>query len=246
FKNLLFSLFKENDFKDRALIDFFIKETKKIIWKGKKITDIFNESIIKEWIKNFDRNKENIENNPISYFYNILNGPNGSQTFEELLKLLFIFSEQKDKFKEINSIYNLLKEPQNPEGLLSTTLSTIVEWTSAKNGVEWLIDIGKNYLDETKKSILNICNIFVQVLRNIINEGNFKNKYRRHLNLLYNLFYNFLKEYFNEITNVRQTSSNSSFLSILSSFIQTIITSTIKITDIISPDVIKKWIENNT
>ncbi|MDJ1648724.1 hypothetical protein, partial [Mycoplasma phocimorsus] len=176
FKNLLFSLFKENDFKDRALIDFFIKETKKIIWKGKKITDIFNKNTINEWVKNFSENKKNIENNPISYFYNILKGPNGTKIFEELLKLLFIFSEQKDKFKEINSIYNLLEEPQNPEGLLSTTLSTIIGWSTTKNGIEWLIDIGKNYLDETKKSILNICNIFVQVLRNIINEGNFKNK----------------------------------------------------------------------
>ncbi|MDJ1647932.1 hypothetical protein, partial [Mycoplasma phocimorsus] len=96
FKNLLFSLFKENDFKDRALIDFFIKETKKIIWKGKKITDIFNKNTINEWVKNFSENKKNIENNPISYFYNILKGPNGTKIFEELLKLLFIFSEQKD------------------------------------------------------------------------------------------------------------------------------------------------------
>ncbi|MDJ1648211.1 hypothetical protein, partial [Mycoplasma phocimorsus] len=193
-------------------------------------------------------NKKNIENNPISYFYNILKGPNGTKIFEELLKLLFIFSEQKDNFNEINSnsIYKLLEEPQNPEGLLSGISSTIIGWSTTKNGIEWLIDSGKNYLDETKKSILDICNKFVQVLRDIINKGNFKNEYRFHLNLLYNLFYNFLKEYFNEITNVRQTSSNSSFLSILSSFIQTIITSTIKITDIISPDVIKKWIENNT
>ncbi|MDJ1647261.1 hypothetical protein [Mycoplasma phocimorsus] len=250
FKNLMFYLFKENDFEDRKLISFLIWKVKEVIFDKKDIKSIFNEEQINNWIKEFSKNENNntsIKNNPISYFIKILNNENGEKILKEFLKLLTKIFENKEKIN-INSDFNnyLFKKTENTEGILSNFASIFAGLSTVKNGVEFITTYGKTFLDKEKEGLLTVWTQFINILRNIINKNNFKEQYKKELEILYNLFYNVIEWIFKDLQlEIKEPIKDNGFFSLISLVINNFVVKTFKITDIVTPQTIKEWIEDN-
>ncbi|MDJ1648962.1 hypothetical protein, partial [Mycoplasma phocimorsus] len=247
FKNLIFYLYKENDQENKKLIDFLLGKVKEIIFDKKDINSFINKEEIEGWVKDFAKNeKSDIQNNPISYFIEILKDNNGEKILEELLKLLKTVSDKKDKFKTFpgfSDINAILEQPENAEGILSGVTSIIARFGTIKNSIDFIVIKGKEYLhDEKMKGILTIWVEFINILREKINKNKFKKLYKEQLKTLYILFYNVIKIFFKNITF--SIPNSNGFLGSVFSFASNLITKTFKITNIITPNTIKEWIEN--
>ncbi|MDJ1645535.1 hypothetical protein QLQ80_00315 [Mycoplasma sp. M5725] len=248
FKNLIFYLYKENDQENKKLIDFLLGKAKEVIFDKKNINSIINKEEIKKWAKNFGENeKSNIKNNPILYFIEILGGSEGKNFLEEFLKFLKIMFNEKEKLKNISgfsSINYFFEKQENVEGILSSITSIFAGSSTVKNGVEFIITNGKDFLDEEKKGLLTVWIQFIDALRKIINKNGFKTQYKNELETLYNLFYNVIKQIFEDKDLNITSQNNEGILGFLSSIISNFVTKTFKITNIITPNTIKEWIEN--
>ena len=253
FKNLIFYLFKENDSDDKKLINFFANRVKEVIFKKREIKDILPKEDIEKWIKEFgeNENKDNYpkNNNPVSYLLKILESESGEKILMEFVKLLDIASKKKDELKNIkglDKVDELLEQPNNTNGVLSTISSFLSKFNAVKNGVEFIIEHGKEYLESNKKGLINILEKLIKTLRKIINKN--KNQFSN-LSVLYNFVYNWIKllfkgrEFIVSIPNLWGLGNlfNSGFDLLLGKERRTF-----KITDIITPETIKKWIEDNT
>ncbi|MDJ1647909.1 hypothetical protein [Mycoplasma phocimorsus] len=252
FKNLMFYLFKENDFEDRKLISFLIWKVKEVIFDKKDIESIFNEEQINNWIKEFSKNENNntsIKNNPISYFIKILNNGKGKEILEEFLRILKITFNEKAKLENIpgfSSINSFFKKQENTEGILSNFASIFAGLSTVKNGVEFITTYGKTFLGKEKEGLLTVWIQFIDALRNIINKNNFKKQYENELKILYDLFYNVIEWIFKDLQlEIKEPIKDNGFFSLISLVINNFVVKTFKITDIVTPQTIKEWIEDN-
>ncbi|MDJ1646924.1 hypothetical protein, partial [Mycoplasma phocimorsus] len=248
FKNLIFYLYKENDYENKKLIDFLLGKAKKVIF-DKKDKDILSKEEVKNWVKDFGENgKLDIKNNPISYFIEILKGNNGEKILEEFLKLLKTVSDKKDKFKTFPgfSDINMFFENANND---KNILPKITTFFSGSNTIKKVADIiikgGKNIFDDEKKGFLTIFEKLITALRNKIN----KNKNNDKLDTLYNFLYNAIKWFSEENKLYISIPKLWGFGHILSwgwGLLSNGNGNKLKITDIITPDTIKNWIESNS
>ena len=236
----------------KKLISYFVGRIKEVALKRKEFKSILNKDEIKNWAKAFnDDSKEtkfSVNNNPISYFLKMLEGNNGENILREFIKLLKKVFENNEKLNSItgfNKIKNYFEKPMNAEGLISTVTSFLAGLSSIKNGVEFIVDKGKEFLGDEKRYLLSLWIKFVNVLRKIINKNGFKEQYKEELKNLYDLFYNIIKSVFKDVNLETKESQqqNGGILNFLSSIIGSFITKTFKIIDIITPKTIKEWIE---
>ncbi|MDJ1648376.1 hypothetical protein [Mycoplasma phocimorsus] len=250
FKNLIFYLYKENDQENKKLIDFLLGKVKKVIYNKEKIENIISKDEIKEWIKDFGENKENIKNNPISHFIEILKDNNGEKILEEFLKLLKKVSDEKDKFKtflEFSNINMFFENANNDKNILPKITTFFSGSNTIKKVVDMIIENGKNIFDNEKKGFLTIFEKLITVLRDKINKN--KNKYNDKLDTLYNFLYNAIK-LFSEKNELYISIPNPWGLGHILSWGWGLLSNgnddKLKITDIITPDTIKNWIESNS
>ncbi|MDJ1647330.1 hypothetical protein, partial [Mycoplasma phocimorsus] len=243
FKNLIFYLYKENDYENKKLIDFLLGKAKEVIF-DKKDKDILSKEEVKNWVKDFGENgKTIIKNNPISYFIEILKGNNGEKILEEFLKLLKTFSDKKDefeKFLEYDIINKFFKKQEKSHRLISGLTSIFAGFRTVKEVVEnIIIKYGKKFLNVDNNGMLTILVEFINALRNIVNKNEFKNKYKQELDVLYILFSNIIEIFFaNYELDISIPIPGFNWL------FQNFIINKFKITDIITPNTIKEWIEN--
>ncbi|MDJ1648759.1 hypothetical protein, partial [Mycoplasma phocimorsus] len=250
FKNLIFYLYKENDQENKKLIDFLFKKAKKVIYNKEKIEDIISKDEIKEWIKDFGKNKENIKNNPISYFIEILKGNNGEKILEEFLKLLKKVSDEKDKFEtflKFSNINMFFENANNDKNILPKITTFFSSLGTVKEVVKIIFNNSKKVLSEDQGGLLIILEKFVDALRVIINKN--KIQYKDNLNFLYNFLYNAIK-WFSEENKLYISIPNLWGLGHILSWGWGLLSNgnddKLKITDIITPDTIKNWIESNS
>ncbi|MDJ1647372.1 hypothetical protein [Mycoplasma phocimorsus] len=116
-----------------------------------------------------------------------------------------------------------------------------------KKVVDMIIENGKNIFDNEKKGFLTIFEKLITVLRDKINKN--KNKYNDKLDTLYNFLYNAIK-LFSEKNELYISIPNPWGLGNILSWGWKILSNgnddKLKITDIITPDTIKNWIESNS
>ena len=252
FRNLIFYIFKENDSEDKKLISFFVGRIKEVILNKKNIKEILNEEEIKKWIKSFqEENDKKMKNdNPISYFLKMLEGNNGENILREFIKLLKKAFDNKDNLNKIpgfDKIKEFFEKAENTEGLLSTFTSLLAGLNSIKSGVDFIIQKGKDYLEEDKKGLITIWSKLIDSLRKIVNKGNFKEQFKDELENLYNFFYNIVKFIFKDKElKIEALQNNSGILGLFGSILNSVISQTLKITNIVTPKTIKEWIENYT
>ena len=252
FRNLMFYLFKENEKRDKRIISYFFDKLKDVILKKEDIKNIINKDKIEQWIKEFgdegQNNNIDKKDNPISYFLKILEGDNGKNILMEFVKLLTKMFDKSNNFNQIigfGKIISLFKKHENTEGILSSIASTLAGFDTVKNGVDYIIGKIKELVDSSKKGLINILEKFILILRKNINKN--KNQYSD-LSVLYNFIYNILKLFFGDNEIIITIPRLGGLGNVLTWGFDLILGESrrkFKITDIITPETIKKWIEDN-
>lgn len=234
-RNLIFYIFKENDYEDRRLIGFFIDKAKEIIFQNKDLNSLFSKEIAENWVKELDnQNSHTIKtNNPISYSLKMLEGNNGGNILKEFIKLFKKIFDKNDKFSNFsgfNTISEYFKKPQKIEGITSSLTSLITGFNLVKTGIDFLSKQLIKKLASEQKYIFNLLLQLIKKLRSIVNKGDFKIKYKEELQALYDLLFNILNKIFGDKVVFEQSLWITSIK--------------LKVSDIITPLVIKNYIEN--
>ncbi|MDJ1645695.1 hypothetical protein QLQ80_01150 [Mycoplasma sp. M5725] len=180
----------------------------------------------------------------------ILEDDNGGTILEEFLKLLKKVSDEKDKFKtfpEFSDIDMFFVNSNNNKNLLPQITTFFSGSNTIKKVVDMIIGNGKNIFNNEKKGFLTIFEKLITVLRDKINKN--KDKYNDKLDTLYNFLFNIVK-WFSEKNELYISIPNLWGLGNILSWGWGLLSNgngnKLKITDIITPDTIKNWIENNS
>lgn len=248
-RDLLFNIFRENDFEGRKIINWLLNKLKDAIY-NKKFENIITKEEAKGWIESYksedkDENKPKVDNdNPISHVLQMLKGENRESVLASILALMKFVKDKETDLKKVEifnkkifereEIYKHLKSDNNADGITSSLVSLAVSFGFIKNGIDFLFEQAVKRLPQQsdKQGLLTLLIDIIKSLKVIINESEFKIKYKDELQVLYDLLYNLIKLAFGE-----QEIINKSFF---------LFNIRLKITDIITPLVIKNYMENLT
>lgn len=241
FKNLVFNILWENQYKDRELVSWSLRKLKEKFYDGKEFPN--SEQPIK-WLEEFndEQKLKTTNDNPFNFILNMLKGEQGAEILKALIKLIKKISDKTDVITKLGitdslGISDLLKSKQITNTITSSLSSLFLSIGPFKNGLQWLIDKGKNIIKDNKtKSYFSVWLEFAKALRKIINLDSFKTKYASELQVIYDFQYNLLIKLVGDTELI-----DSSKWSSISWFLPTI---KYKVSDIITPLLIKSWFED--
>lgn len=250
FKTLVFNIFWENQYNNRQLLSWGIRKLRDKFFKNK---DFPGKQEAEKWLKEFNEEmtlKQSVDN-PLYYLLNMLQGGQGSEIFEVIIKLMKIISGKNNLKTDVisklglndsSNISDLFKTSENKNTITSSIASLFLGLWPFKNGIQWLIEKSKKAIkDETSRSYLSAWLEFAKVIKKIINKDGFIQKHTEQLKVLYDFQANLINKLIGETKIIEPSKwSSSGIFSWLAPAVE------FKVSDIITPTLLKSWFEDSS